>query len=347
MVLSTSVEFRRQVAMWTALPMSCLSLSFLIIVSIMLAIGPYYLLLEGGDPTAEATTAKATTATAPGAETTEETKRPVVRWISKKQATNSIHDCLSLLWLIWPFFFLELLYLIIVHDGKVSFWRQRYMALVNGFCPPLRMCARNYDMDGKIWFPSMGWQTADRDLRERLEKMFSVPMILIALAILPVLLIDFGMTQQVKTRPWLQIVLDASTGVIWFAFAAEFIVMVSVAEKKLRYCREHWVDLAIIVLPFISFLRGLRVVRAMRVARLAKVQQLTRMGRLYRLRGLAIRALRALIILKLLNRLFRISPDRQLRKLRNVLKERETEIEVLRREITELERQVADQKEKE
>ena len=60
------------------------------------------------------------------------------------------------------------------------------------------------------------------------------------------------------------------------------------------------IDLAIILLPFISFLRSLRVVRATRLARVAKIQQLSRMGRLYRLRGLAMRAVRALMILELL-----------------------------------------------
>ena len=114
--------------------------------------------------------------------------------------------------------------------------------------------------------------------------------------------------------------------------------MFSVADKKLKYCKEHWIDIAIILLPFISFLRSLRIVRATRVARLARVEQLVRMSRLYRLRGLAMRALRAMLLLKLLNRLFRIAPDKQLRRLREELREQEADIRFLKHQIAELER---------
>jgi voltage-gated potassium channel len=169
-------------------------------------------------------------------------------------------------------------------------------------------------------------------------------MIFIALAILPVLLIELGMRRQVLTHRWLQFVLHVSLGVIWFAFAAEFIVMFSVADKKLKFCKEHWIDIAIILLPFVSFLRSLRVVRATRVARLARVEQLVRMSRLYRLRGLAMRALRAMLLLKLLNRLFRVAPDKQLQRLREELREREADIRMIKRQITELEHAIAEQK---
>ncbi len=199
-------------------------------------------------------------------------------------------------------------------------------------------------MQGRIWFPLLGWQEVNDVLRERLEKLFSVPMILIALTILPVLLVDVGMKNQVQTRPWLQLLLHVSMALIWFAFATEFIVMVSVAEKKLKYCRQHWLDLAIILLPVISFLRSLRLIRATRVARLAKIQQLSKMGRLYRLRGLAMRALRALMILQLINKIFRIGPEKQLQKLRVLLKEKQAETESLQRQIAALEQQIEQQK---
>jgi hypothetical protein len=208
----------------------------------------------------------------------------------------------------------------------------------------MRLCAPNPDMDGRIWLPALRWRKANAALRKRLERLFSVPMILIALAILPVLLIEFGMRQQVVAHRWLQFALHVSLGIIWFAFAAEFIVMFSVADKKLKYCQEHWIDIAIILLPFISFLRSLRIVRATRVARLARVEQIVRMSRLYRVRGLAMRALRAMLLLKLLNRLFRIAPEKQLRRLREELREKEADIRFLRHQIAELERSLAAKK---
>ncbi len=268
-------------------------------------------------------------------------------WISVETAMESGYDCLLMLELMWPIFLLELLAQYAYRDRTQPFWRRRYANLLGCLCPPLRMCARHADMQGRIWFPLLGWQEVNDVLRERLEKLFSVPMILIALTILPVLLVDVGMKHQVQTRPWLQLLLHVSMALIWFAFAAEFIVMVSVAEKKWKYCRQHWLDLAIILLPIISFLRSLRIVRATRVARLAKIQQLSKMGRLYRLRGLVMRALRALLILQLLNKVLRIGPEKQLRKLRLLLEEKQAEIASLQRQILALERQIEEQKQSE
>ncbi|MFW6169047.1 MAG: potassium channel protein, partial [Planctomycetota bacterium] len=200
---------------------------------------------------------------------------------------------------------------------------------------------------GKIWFPALGWRAVDKSLRDQLEKSFSIPMVFIALAILPVLLIELGMREIVLTRAWLQFLLHASTGIIWFAFASEFIVMVSVAENKINYCKEHWLDIAIILLPFISFLRSLRAVRAMRLARVAKVQQLSKMGRIYRLRGLMMRTVRALMILELFSWIFRIGPEKRLKKLRGILDEKEREVASLRVRVARLEKLVEQKKQRE
>ena len=45
---------------------------------------------------------------------------------------------------------------------------------------------------------------------------------------------------------------------IWTAFALEFVIMISVVERKLKYCVQHWIDLLVIVLPLVGFLRTLR-----------------------------------------------------------------------------------------
>ena len=209
--------------------------------------------------------------------------RAVVR---TEQALEAGSTCVKILGGLWLVFVIEFVFQYLVRDRDQPFWRTHVSGLLICFCPPLRLCARNQEMNGKIWLPGLRWRKVNASLRARLERMLSVPMILIALAILPVLLIEFGMRHQVAAHRWLQITLHVSLGVIWFAFAAEFIVMLSVADKKLRYCKGHWIDIAIILLPFVSFLRSLRIVRATRVARLARVEQLVRMSRLYRLRGL-------------------------------------------------------------
>lgn len=233
---------------------------------------------------------------------------------------------LTLLLLIWPAFLAEFAFQFCFRDPNEPFWRTRYFSVLICFCPPLRLCARNPDHGDMIWLPGAGWCEVNETLRDKLERTFSIPMILIALLILPVLGLEFGLRDQVMRYTWLRLLLHLGTGVIWFAFAAEFILMVSVADKKLRYCREHWIDLAIILLPLLSFLRSLRIVRAMRVAKFAKLQQITRMGRLYRLRGLAMRAFRAILLLELLDRFIRRDPEKRLLYLREQLAEKEKEI---------------------
>lgn len=240
--------------------------------------------------------------------------------------------------MLWPIFLAEFLFYYWTAIDRPRFTR---MALIACFCPPVRLGAPNAEMRGRIWLPKYGWTRPTAHVRRELEKHFSMPMIVIALMILPILLVEFGLKEQVAERTWLRVALHACTGTIWFAFALEFIVMCSVAKKKLEYCKIHWLDLAIVVLPLISFLRSLRIMRASRLARLAKVQQLTRLGRVYRLRGLAIKAFRGMAVFEVMNRLLRITPERQVELLREQLAETESEARYLRRRIAAIECQIA------
>ena len=57
------------------------------------------------------------------------------------------------------------------------------------------------------------------------------------------------------------------------------IVMVSLAPKKLDYCKRHWINLVIIVLPLVAFLRTLQLFNFLRIAKASKL------AKVYRLRG--------------------------------------------------------------
>jgi voltage-gated potassium channel len=192
------------------------------------------------------------------------------------------------------------------------------------------MCARSPEIGFRIWLPGLGWRQANKRLRKRLERHFSVPMILIALLILPVLVVEYFMKTQVVEYNWLRLLLHVSTGVIWFAFAFEFILMFSVADKRIEYCKVHWLDIAIIILPLFSFLRSLRVLRA---------SQVTKMARVYRLRGTAVRALRAMILLEFYHRIVGTDIDRRIEKLERKLNDVELEAKGIRRQIARLQRQ--------
>ncbi|TWU15357.1 potassium channel protein [Allorhodopirellula heiligendammensis] len=244
------------------------------------------------------------------------------------------------MYLIWPLVIVESIYHMVIRPKTRGFAKMHAYSLLFCLCPSLRMCARSAEMGGRLWLPKWSWQRADRRLRRRLEQSFSVPMIGIALLIVPVLVVEFLLKEQVAKYAWLRVLLHIGTGVIWFAFAAEFILMISIAEKKFDYLRRHWVDLAIIVLPFFSFLRSLQAMRGTRLARLAKIPQLTKLARAYRLRGTVLRAFRALVILDVSARLFQSTPEKRLAQLRRKLVATQRESRMIRLMIVRIERQI-------
>lgn len=237
---------------------------------------------------------------------------------------------------IWPLVILESVLHWLTRPWDAAHRRYHAFSLLFCLCPCFRMCARSPEMGYRMWLPGLGWRRVNKRLRHRLERQFSVPMILIALLILPVLVVEYFMKTQVVEYAWLRLLLHISTGVIWFAFAFEFILMVSVSDKKLAYCKIHWLDIAIILLPLCSFLRSLRVLRA---------SQITKMARVYRLRGTAVRALRALILLEFFQRIMGTDPARQIERLERQLHEVEAEAKEIRRRIARLQRQQQQQAE--
>jgi voltage-gated potassium channel len=243
--------------------------------------------------------------------------------------------------LLWPVFWADFVITRLACRPEHRRWRD---GLVACLIPPLRLGGRNPEMESRIWLPAWSWCEVDDDLRKRLRKGFGGPMIVIALMILPVLLVEFSMQSRINENLWLRGLLHVGTGVIWFAFAFEFILMYSVAEKKLAYCKDHWIDLVIILLPLVSFLRSIRAIRAMRLAKLAKAHQLSRMGRIYRLRGLAVKAFRALLLFEVVYRITGITPQKRLERLELTLAEKEDELEDLREQVETLKKVVARQK---
>ncbi|TWU57400.1 potassium channel protein [Rubripirellula reticaptiva] len=240
--------------------------------------------------------------------------------------------------LVWPIVIAESVWHWLTRSWNEENRKYHWFGLLFCICPSLRMCARSPEMNYRLWLPGLGWRQANRRLRIRLEHGFSVPMIVIALMILPVLVIEFFLKAQVAEYTWLRLILHIGTGVIWFAFALEFILKVSVAEKKLAYCKKHWIDLAIISLPIFSFLRSLQVLRATKVTKLLKIQQLTKLARVYRLRGTAVKALRAVVLLDVFQRFLHRDPDRAIAKLEKRLVDLESEAKYIQRSINKLRR---------
>ena len=216
----------------------------------------------------------------------------------------------------------------------------RFFAILQCLCPPLRLAAPNIAHDGEIWLPRIGWQTPNRKLYRRLERGFSKPMLFFALLILPLLLVEFTLQNAIQEMYWLRMSIHVCTGLIWSAFAIEFIVLVSASEKRLAYVKKNWIDLAIVLLPIALFLRSLRAFQLARLTKLAKVQQLGRMSRIYRVRGLAMKAVRALMLLEVFGRLLGVTAEKRLDRLRQEFAEKQEELDELALQIKKIEMEV-------
>jgi hypothetical protein len=269
--------------------------------------------------------------------------------------------------LVWPLFVLEALVHVYAQSAR---WKQH---LAFCLCPPLRLSARDACTGEQVWLPRLGWVVADRDLEERLERALNVPMILIALCVVPLLALDYyqpehhplvhhlhdaivhssaapapppspslptalkarlGPVLVWAQRPDVRFATRIGEALIWTAFALEFAVMISVVERKLKYCVKHWIDIAVIVLPLVAFLRSLRMVR------LARLNQIGKFTRVYRLRGSVVRAQKGLVVASVVERKLLRNPKKQLAKLQESLAEKERDLEALRTRIRELQLEI-------
>ena len=240
---------------------------------------------------------------------------------------------------IWPIFLIEQVYVRWSVRGIPNSNRfSSRFAWFSVACPPLRMGKSIPAKNGEIWLPALGWRAPGKILHKELERIFSKPMLLIAMMILPVLLIEFRFQELLQSNVWLKLLLSVSMGLIWCAFAIEFILMVSTTKKKITYVKKNWIDLAIILLPLVSFLRSLRIVRAARVAKL------TKMGRIYRMRGLFAKTIRAFLVLELIHRIFKFSPEKRLDKLLAQVEEKEEELRELQAQVKTVRAEIEAQK---
>lgn len=207
--------------------------------------------------------------------------------------------------------------------------------------PPLRLGGRDHVRGRHAWLPRIGWTHVDDELRKRVERGASLPMLAVALLVLPLLAAEYFLARQVQQSTGLLLFARAAESLIWTAFAFEFIVMISLAERKWRYARQHWIDLLIICLPLVAFLRMARLGRLLRLGQLGRMQQALRALRLFRIRVTALRVWRALLLLEVADRVVRATPDRKLARLREEASARERELQALRAEIAELESRIA------
>jgi len=224
-------------------------------------------------------------------------------------------------------YFIELVIHIRAGKGR---WIQNIV-----FCcfPPARLGAVDHVTGTTMWVPGLGWKKTGDELANDVELRLGYPMIGVALLILPLLGFEFVYHAWIAESQQLGFWMIVAETAIWLAFTIEFTVMISMVNGKVKYAKEHWLDVAIILLPVIAFLR---VARLGRLSRLFKIKQLGKLGRtarVFRLRGLAMRAWRAVLILEIVDRLMHRDPVKRLKMMEDQLAEKEAESTILRNEI--------------
>ena len=90
---------------------------------------------------------------------------------------------------------------------------------------------------------------------ETWEQRTNVPLLILAAAMLPLLVAHYLVHVPDSTAT----IMEALEWVIWAIFTVDLGVRVWFAEQRLRYLRRHWIDVLIVVLPFLRPLRLLRL----------------------------------------------------------------------------------------
>ncbi len=219
------------------------------------------------------------------------------------------------------------------HHGKAF---KRFLLVV--LCPPFRASIASAYPTRFVWLPRHGWLSVGKLNFERVELAIAIPMLAVTLLVLPLLAVELFLNDWLEQQLWAAVIVHCLTALVWFAFALEFIVMLSLAEKKLAYCKQHWINIAIIVLPLIAFLRVVRIFKFLRFGKASKLL------RAYRMRGLVARTMRLAMVFNLIDRLLERNPEKYLEALEEKVAEKQSEIDDLKERMAELRQRITEEK---
>jgi voltage-gated potassium channel len=104
------------------------------------------------------------------------------------------------------------------------------------------------------------------DALERFERMTALPMLVLALAIIPLLVVPLTVDLS-PVQAEMFLVID---WMIWAAFAAEYGIRLYLSPDRKYFVRHNLLDLAFVLLPFLRPLRIARSARAFRLLRAAR-----------------------------------------------------------------------------
>ena len=125
-----------------------------------------------------------------------------------------------------------------------------------------------------------------------LERHTDVPLLLLALAMLPLLLLPQVADLSEGVSGWL----DIGNWVIWGAFAAVLLAKLAVAPNRWAYARSHPVELLFVALPLLRPLGLLRALPLLRVA-VAMGVNVSLFSRFFRQRGITFLAVMLIVVM--------------------------------------------------
>ncbi|MDO9554509.1 hypothetical protein [Rhodonellum sp.] len=233
----------------------------------------------------------------------------------------------GLLWIVFLVDFLIVYFLYLKSESKppkITLYLRAFVLLF----PPLRIGAQHLEDPSLQWIPFMGWSFRNEGLLKDVKEKFSIPMIVIALLIIPVLVIEWKFYEPLEAflKTDLSFVLDMTQAFIWLAFAFEFIMMITISREKMAYAQRNWIDLLIIFLPFIAFIRTMRVI---------KIARLSHLSRGYKLRGLFMKARQGLLLAGFLYKIVSLK-EFQIKSLKKKLDDNRKEREIIEEELVTL-----------
>jgi hypothetical protein len=191
---------------------------------------------------------------------------------------------------------------------------------------PFRLGRRFSQDNSLMYFPFWGFCKTNEAFFDKLRRAFSTPMLLIALVIVPILLIDLKFKEKAEAlMPDIVYLMRMTEVFIWIIFTYEFITMFSVTSEKLDYCKKNWIDLIIIILPFVAaFMTSFSFLRLLR---------LNQVARAYRLKGVFSKVRQALILADSVQKIMFPKPEKQLLHLKKKLRENKRQQEELERQV--------------
>lgn len=201
--------------------------------------------------------------------------------------------------------------------------------------PMFRSGARDHEAAEYIWLPLSGWRKVDSELEKYLAVFFRWPMVVIAILVVPIVAVELLAGEVLEENLLARRGLEVLTAVIWVAFTLEFILMISVTPKKMKYVLKHWLEILVIALPMLAFLRTARL------GRLARLKDLSKTVRAYRTRGLYARWWRAIVALELLDRVQRLDLDNYLANLEDQFEEKKEELTRIEQKLEQTRKELA------